>query len=69
MLRGSAPGPLFNLPGGSPASRSFFGEHLNKSLTWARLSTTIYKGQSFKIMGATTAAMMVGLRRGYSAHG
>ena len=25
-----APGPLFILPGGSPVTRSFFSEHLNK---------------------------------------
>ena len=57
-LRGSAPGPLFILPGGSPVTRSFFSEHLNKSLNWAGLSTTIYKGHSFRIGRATSAAMM-----------
>ena len=58
MLRGSAPGPLFILPGSSPVTRSLFGEHLNNPLTWARISTTIYNGQSCIIGGATTAAVM-----------
>ena len=51
-------GPLFILPGGSPVTRSFFSEHLNKSLNWVGISTTIYKGHSFIIGRATSAAMM-----------
>ena len=58
LLRGSAPGPLFIFPCGSPVTRTFFSEHLKKSLVWAGLSTTVYKGHSFRIGAATTAAMM-----------
>ena len=48
---------LIILPGGSPVSRSFFTEHLNKSLSWAGLPTTIYRGHSLRIGRATTGAM------------
>jgi len=56
-LRGNSPGPLFVFPGGTPVSKSFFGEQLKKSLSWAGLPTTCYKGHSFRIGAATTAAM------------
>ena len=57
-LRGVAPGPLFIFPDGSAVGRSFFNTHLRKSLMWSGLSTGIYKGHSFRIGAATTAAMM-----------
>ena len=44
-LRGNSPGPLFVFPGGTPVSKSFFGGQLKKSLSWAGLPTTCYKGQ------------------------
>ena len=56
-LRGPAPGPLFVFPGGSPVTRSFFTENLNRSLIWAGFSPKTYKGHSFRIGAATTAAM------------
>ena len=57
-LRGSAPGPLFVFPGGSPVTRSFFTNNLNRSLIWSGLSPTTYKGHSFRIGAATMASMM-----------
>ena len=57
-LRGSAPGPLFVFPGGSPVTRSFFTENLNRSLIWSGLSPKTYKGHSFRIGAATMASMM-----------
>ena len=69
LLRGEAPGPLFILPVSSPVTRSFFRRHLNKSLSWAGLPTTIYKGHSFIIGRATTAAMVGSQMRIFSAWG
>ena len=57
-LRGSAPGPLFVFPGGSPVTRSFFTDNLNRSLIWSGLSPKTYKGHSFRIGAATMASMM-----------
>ena len=58
LLRGASSGPLYCFPNGSPISRSFFNQHLHKSLIWAGLSTSLYKGHSFRIGAATTAAIM-----------
>ena len=58
VLRGTSPGPLFIFPGGAPVTRSFCNRHLSKSLLWAGLPTSIYKGHSFRIGAATTAATM-----------
>lgn len=55
--RGRQPGPLFILPGGFPVSKSFFQENLQRSLSWAGLSSTSYKGHSFRIGAASTAAL------------
>ena len=52
-LRGSAPGPLFVFPGGSPVTRAFFTENLNRSLIWSGLSPKTYKGHGFRIGAAT----------------
>ena len=57
LLRGEAPGPLFIWQGGSNVNSSFFSEHLNKSLSWAGIPTTIYKGHRFRIGRATTVVM------------
>ena len=56
-VRGNSPGPLFMFPGGAPVSKSFFSVQLKKSLTWAGLPHGSYKGHSFRIGAATTAAM------------
>lgn len=56
-VRKNSPGPLFIFPGGTPVTKSFFGDQLKKSLAWAGLSTLSYKGHSFRIGAATTAAM------------
>lgn len=56
-VRRNSPGPLFIFPGGTPVSKSFFGDQLKKSLAWAGLSNSSYKGHSFRIGAATTAAM------------
>ena len=56
-LRGKSQGPLFIFPGGAPVTKSFFNSQLRKSLAWAGLPTLSYKGHSFSIGAATTAAM------------
>ena len=56
-LRGQSPGPLFVFPGGTPVIKCFFSSQLRKYLAWAGLSTLCYKGSSFRIGAATTAAM------------
>ena len=56
-VRTKSPGPLFMFPGGIPVSKSFFGDQLKKSLAWAGLSKSSYKGHSFRIGAATVAAM------------
>ena len=57
--QGSSPGPLFLFPGGSPITRSFFTENLNRSLIWSGLSPKTYREHSFRIGAATIASMMV----------
>ena len=56
-VKQNSPGPLFMFPRGTPVSKSFFGDQLRKSLVWAGLSSSSYKGHSFHIGAATTAAM------------
>ena len=56
LLRGSSPGPLFIFPSGNPITRSFFTLQLRAALQWANLDTHRYKGHSFRIGPATTAA-------------
>ena len=56
-VRGQQSGPLFIRPGGHPVSKNVFIENLDLSLAWAGLSYTKYKGHSFRIGAATTAAM------------
>ena len=56
-LRGVSPGPLFIFPGGAPVTKSFFATQWKKSLTWAGLSPSCYKGHRFRIGAATAAAM------------
>lgn len=55
-LRKARSGPLFSFMDGSPVSRAFFTKNLNLSLTWSGLSKQFYKGHSFRIGAATTAA-------------
>ena len=56
LLRKTASGPLFAIFDGSPISRKFFTEQLNLSLIWCDLDPKLYKGHSFRIGAATTAA-------------
>ena len=46
-----------NFAGGTPVTKPFFVAQLNKSLAWAGLSSSSYKGHSFRIGAATTAAI------------
>ncbi|XP_052806562.1 uncharacterized protein LOC128235807 [Mya arenaria] len=55
-LRGSNPGPLFTFPDGSQVSRTFFSSNLRASLIFCGCDTTLYKGHSFRIGAATSAA-------------
>ena len=56
-VRRNAPGPLFIFPGGTPVTKAYFGDQLKKSLAWAGLFSECYKGHSFRIGAAITAAM------------
>ena len=56
-VRTKSPGPLLMFPGSIPVSKSFFGDQLKKSLAWAGLSKSSYKGHSFCIGAAAVAAM------------
>ena len=55
--RGSESGPLFAFRDQSPVSRTFFTTNLNHSLRWAGLDPEKYKGHSFRIGAATSAAL------------
>ncbi len=55
--RGTGSGPLFAFPDGSPVSKQFFQRHLSYSLAFLNLDNTTYKGHSFRIGAATTAAL------------
>lgn len=61
QVRGSKPGPLFQLPSGKLYTRRQFDRNLSRCLDACGCSTAIYKGHSFRI-GAATDAM----ERGYS---
>jgi hypothetical protein len=56
QLRKASNGPLFGFMDGSPVSRLFFSTQLRLSLNWAGLDPTKYKGHSFRIGAASTAA-------------
>jgi hypothetical protein len=43
---------------GTPVTRQFFNQQLTYSLKWAGLHNDRYKGHSFRIGAATTAAAM-----------
>ena len=56
QIRGPSPGPLYIFPNGRPVSRFFFIQQLQAALVWCNLDTRYYKGHSFRIGAATTAA-------------
>lgn len=49
-------GPLFQFTCGTPVSYAFFSSSLKSLLTFIGLNTQIYKGHSFRIGAATSAA-------------
>ena len=55
-LRGQHPGPLFIFPDGHAITRDHFASQLAECLKDANLDTRYYKGHSFRIGAATTAA-------------
>ncbi|KAK3088509.1 hypothetical protein FSP39_020005 [Pinctada imbricata] len=55
-LRDSKDGPFFKFMDDSPVSRQYFTQHLQASLAWAGYDYKHYKGHSFRIGAATTAA-------------
>ena len=56
QARGNTPGPLFQMPNGSPVPRAIFTEKLSTALKFCGLDPTRYKGHSFHIGAATHAA-------------
>lgn len=58
QLRQPTEGPLFTFLDGAAVSRSYFTRHLQMSLKWSNVSSSHYKGHSFRIGAATTAAAM-----------
>ena len=54
--RSPAPGPLFVFGSGSPLSREILVSRVQSALAEAGLKHTAYKGHSFRIGAATTAA-------------
>lgn len=56
-IRGTKPGPLFLMESGVPCTRTFFTQCLNSCLLRIGLSTAQYKTHSFRIGGATLAAL------------
>ena len=57
-LRENSAGPLFTFMDGSPITHQYFNQHLQASLKWANLDCNLYKGHSFRIGAASTAAGM-----------
>ena len=53
--RGKSPGYLFVWPNGDPVSHTQFASTLNLCLSFAGLSTTLYKSHSFRVGAATWA--------------
>ncbi len=56
-FRSSQPGPLFMFPDGAPVSKSFFQKNLSLSLSFLNINSKTFKGHSFRIGAATTAAI------------
>jgi hypothetical protein len=56
--RGSNPGALFVFPNGQAVTRQYFTEQLHFALRWCKLDTRYYKGHSFRIGAAKTAASL-----------
>ena len=59
-MRGAEEGPLFQLSGGQPLTRSYFLVNLRKALAKSGLDESHYAGHSFRI-GAATAALQAGI--------
>lgn len=57
-MRGIQNGPLFCFMDGKPIPRQYFTRQLQLSLQWAGCDTAVYKGHSFRIGAASSAAMM-----------
>lgn len=57
-LRGQLGGPLFCFLDGQPIPRHYFNQQLRLSLHWAGCSITNFKGHSFRIGAASTAASL-----------
>ena len=55
-VRGKVPGPLFCNQDGQPVLRSQFTSELNTVLSFCGLNPALYKGHSFRIGAATSAA-------------
>lgn len=55
-LRKTSSGPLFAFMNDSPIPRSYFDRHLRLALTYLGFDPSKYKGHSFRIGAATTAA-------------
>ena len=55
-VRGSVPGPLFCKANGSPCSRHELSNVLNNTLRFSALDVSRFKGHSFRIGAATSAA-------------
>ena len=55
-VRGKVPGPLFCSQDGQPVLRSQFTSELNTVLSFCGLNPALYKGHSFRIGAATSAA-------------
>ena len=55
-LTGYTSGPLFKFKSGEPVTHSFFNSSLKSLLNFIGLNTAVYKGHSFRIGAATSAA-------------
>ncbi|XP_053390619.1 uncharacterized protein LOC128553483 [Mercenaria mercenaria] len=55
-LRRASSGPVFGFMDGTAVSRTFFSTQLKLSLNWAGLAHARYKGHSFRIGAASSAA-------------
>ena len=61
LLAKPTQGPLFQFPGGTPVTRSYFNTQLHATLCAANINPTYYKGHSFRIGAATEAVGSLGL--------
>lgn len=56
VIRGQTPGPLFSLPNGTPLTKQKFISLVRAALRHSGIDPSPYKGHSFRIGAATTAA-------------